>query len=239
MQLACYTTDVRSRPNCRRTGSCEKRPGLTRVTDVGAPYCSRPKKAWRRERESACCRLRADESRELPFDHVYTCGHGKEECAMQDDNIDERLRLPLLSSLAAPASTIDAATSASAAPSTLRSASPSAMPYSPVQGGTSSQPSSSFLAHNDYLNRFASMNALASTSQQAYDIPTSQPYSAPPPAATPVPGGLGTKRKDSGGNGGGSGSEAGGHEASEAAKAEKGSPGSCDSGPAPAFPDRS
>ena len=72
--------------------------------------------------------------------------------------------------------------------------------------------------------------------------PTSAPTptaAAPPPAATPVPGGLGTKRKDSGGNGGGSGSEAGGHEASEAAKAKKVSPGSCDSGPAPAFPDRS
>ena len=146
---------------------------------------------------------------------------------MQEDNIDERLRLPLLSSLAAPASTIDAATSASAAPSTLRSVSPSAMPYSPVQGGTNSQPGISFLAQNDYLNRFASMNALASTSQQAYDIPTSQPYSAPPPSAAPAPGRLGTKRKDSsgGGGGGGSGSEAGGHEASEAAKAKKVSPG--------------
>lgn len=158
---------------------------------------------------------------------------------MQEDNIDERLRLPLLSSLAAPASTIDAATAASAAPSTVRSASPSALSYSAMQGGTSSQPANSFLAQNDYLNRFASMNALASTSQQAYDIPTAQPYSAPPPSATPMPGGLGTKRKDSsGGGGGGSGSEAGGHDGSEAAKAKKVSLGSC-SGPAPAWPDKS
>ncbi|GAA5862577.1 hypothetical protein JCM3774_001066 [Rhodotorula dairenensis] len=138
---------------------------------------------------------------------------------MQDDSVDERLRLPLLSSLAAPPGTIDAVTAANASPSTLRSASPATLPYGAGAGTSQSMATSSFLAQNDYLNRFASMNALASTSQQAYDVPTSHPYSATPPTGTPAASAFGVKRKDSGG--GGSGSEAGAHEGSDAGKAKK------------------
>ncbi|BGP54251.1 hypothetical protein JCM8202v2_001828 [Rhodotorula sphaerocarpa] len=153
-----------------------------------------------------------------------------------DDSVrdagQQQLRLPSLASLAAspppPPLLFEPATlqSKNSISSDSNSGSSSAgLPVPPSMAHSSS-----------YGNSFASMNALASTSQQAYDIPTSTPGPAVAAAAAGVgslfagysesPGDgssngmslAGTKRKESSV---GSGSDAGGHDASDAAKAKK------------------
>ncbi|GAA5976454.1 hypothetical protein JCM10908_005505 [Rhodotorula pacifica] len=139
---------------------------------------------------------------------------------MAEDAVDERLRLPLLSSLAAPLTgSLDVPSTASTG-----AALPPISTFGSMHGNAGLPGMGSpLLPQNDpYGNKFASMNALASTSQQAYDIPTSPRYAQPTQqqaAAVPSSSGLGTKRKDSGGIG--SGSEAGAQDGSETGKAKK------------------